>query len=94
MLIVIGLASHEPVCREPVPTMYSMEEDVITCVGLAPVKPGVFMAAVKYVLVVATGVEVVLLGVCFSGNDPACQVRYVSAYAYIMATRTQQSVLC
>ena len=57
------------------PTVYKLEEQLITCVGLAPAKPGVFMAAVKHVLVVCTNVEVVLLGVCFSGDNPSHQVR-------------------
>lgn len=61
-------------CRDPIPTVYSLEEEVITCVGLAPAKPGVFMTAVKYVLVLCTRVEVVLLGVCFSADDPGRQV--------------------
>lgn len=56
------------------PTVYNLEKDVITCVGLAPAKAGVFMAAVQHVLVVCTGVEIVLLGVCFSGNDTSRQV--------------------
>lgn len=62
-------------CRDAVPTLYKLEEQLITCVGLAPAKPGVFMAAVKHVLVVCTTVEVVLLGVCFSGDDTAAQAR-------------------
>jgi hypothetical protein len=57
-----------------VPTVTRVEEQLITCVGLAPVKPGVFMPAVRYVLVVCTSVEVVLLGVCFAGDNTSHQV--------------------
>jgi hypothetical protein len=61
--------------RDPVPTVYSLEEERITCVGLAPAKSGVFMAAVRHVLVVCTAAEAVLLGACFSGNDIDRQAR-------------------
>lgn len=55
--------------------MYSHEAQYITCVGLAPVKRGIFMVSVKYLLVVCTNVEVTLVGVCFSNGRPDGQVR-------------------
>lgn len=55
--------------------MYSHEAQYITCVGLAPVKKGIFMVSVKYLLVVCTNVEVTLVGVCFSNGRPDGQVR-------------------
>ena len=66
------------------PTVYSLEEEVITCVGLAPAKAGVFMTAVKYVLVLCTRVEVILLGVCFSGDDSSRQVRCAAPCACVL----------
>ena len=55
--------------------MNSHEAQSICTLGLAPVKPGVFMVSVKYVLVVCTNVEVTLLGVCFSDGTPSSEVR-------------------
>jgi len=49
---------------DDVPVEYSGEEQAIVAVGLARPKRGVFLQAIEYVLVVATTVEVVLLGVC------------------------------
>lgn len=54
--------------------MNSHEAQYICCMGLAPVKAGVFMVSVKYVLVVCTNVEVTLLGVCFSDGTPNSEV--------------------
>lgn len=54
--------------------MSSHEAQYICALGLAPVKPGVFMVSVKYVLVVSTSVEVTLLGVCFSDGTPNGEV--------------------
>ena len=55
--------------------MYSHEAQYITCVALAPVKRGIFMVSVKYVLVVCTNVEITLVGVCFSNGRSDGQVR-------------------
>lgn len=49
-----------------VPVEYCGEEQAICCVGLAQPKPGVFLSAIQHVLVLATTVEIVLLGVCTS----------------------------
>ena len=49
------------------PVEYS-EEQVICAVALAPPAPGVFIQAVKRLLVLATPVEIVLLGVCTTGG--------------------------
>ncbi|KAK6921602.1 Nucleoporin, Nup133/Nup155-like, C-terminal [Dillenia turbinata] len=57
---------------------YSGEEQAICAVGLAKSKPGVFVEAIQYILVLATPVELVLVGVCCSGRpdgtDPFAEV--------------------
>ncbi|XP_052204518.1 nuclear pore complex protein NUP155 [Diospyros lotus] len=57
---------------------YSGEEQVICAVGLAKAKPGIFVEAIQYLLVLATPVELILLGVCYSGRsdgtDPYAEV--------------------
>ncbi|GLC36182.1 hypothetical protein PLESTB_001371300 [Pleodorina starrii] len=47
-----------------VPLEYSGEDQAITCVGLAVPRPGVFLPAIRYIIVLCTTAEVVLLGVC------------------------------
>lgn len=57
---------------------YSGEEQAICAVGLAKCKPGIFVEAIQYILVLATPVELVLVGVCCSGRgdgtDPYAEV--------------------
>ncbi|XP_048318324.2 nuclear pore complex protein NUP155 isoform X1 [Ziziphus jujuba] len=57
---------------------YSGEEQAICAVGLAKSKPGVFIEAIQYLLVLATPVELILVGVCCSragdGTDPYAEV--------------------
>uniref|UniRef100_A0A2P2K7E5 Uncharacterized protein MANES_17G083900 n=1 Tax=Rhizophora mucronata TaxID=61149 RepID=A0A2P2K7E5_RHIMU len=57
---------------------YSGEEQAICAVGLAKSKPGVFVEAIQYLLVLATPVELTLVGVCCSGGgdgtDPYAEV--------------------
>ncbi|KAI8560615.1 hypothetical protein RHMOL_Rhmol04G0271800 [Rhododendron molle] len=57
---------------------YSGEEQAICAVGLAKAKPGIFVEAIQYLLVLATPVELILLGVCCSGSgdgmDPYAEV--------------------
>ncbi|KAI3453177.1 hypothetical protein Pfo_009840 [Paulownia fortunei] len=57
---------------------YSGEEQAICAVGLAKAKPGVFVEAIQYLLVLATPVELILVGVCCSGRsdetDPYAEV--------------------
>lgn len=54
------------------------EEQAICAVGLAKSKPGVFVEAIQYLLVLSTPVELVLVGVCCSGSgdgaDPYAEV--------------------
>ncbi|XP_057415824.1 nuclear pore complex protein NUP155 [Lotus japonicus] len=47
---------------------YSGEEQAICAVGLAKSKPGVFVEAIQYLLILATPVELILVGVCCSGG--------------------------
>ncbi|KAF5750111.1 nuclear pore complex protein [Tripterygium wilfordii] len=47
---------------------YSGEEQAICAVGLAKSKPGVFIEAIQYLLILATPVELILVGVCCSGG--------------------------
>ena len=49
---------------DDVPVEYSGEEQAIVAVGLVKPKTGVFLEAISYVLVVATTVELVMVGVC------------------------------
>ncbi|XP_043693925.1 nuclear pore complex protein NUP155-like isoform X2 [Telopea speciosissima] len=57
---------------------YCGEEQAICAVGLAKSKPGIFVEAIQRLLVLATPVELVLVGVCCSGRgdetDPYAEV--------------------
>ncbi|EEF36426.1 protein with unknown function [Ricinus communis] len=57
---------------------YRGEEQAICAVGLAKSKPGVFVEAIQYLLVLATPVELILVGVCCSGGgdgtDPYAEI--------------------
>ncbi|KAF3621306.1 hypothetical protein FXO38_31875, partial [Capsicum annuum] len=57
---------------------YSGDEQAICVVGLAKVKPGIFVEAIQYLLILATPVELILVGVCCSassdGTDPYAEV--------------------
>ncbi|KAM3705465.1 hypothetical protein ACB098_03G081800 [Castanea mollissima] len=57
---------------------YCGEEQAICAVGLAKSKPGVFVEAIQYLLILATPVELILVGVCCSrggdGTDPFAEV--------------------
>ncbi|XVF85446.1 hypothetical protein PTKIN_Ptkin17bG0118800 [Pterospermum kingtungense] len=54
------------------------EEQAICAVGLAKSRPGIFVEAIQYLLVLATPVELILVGVCCSGGadgtDPYAEV--------------------
>ncbi|KAK1262980.1 hypothetical protein QJS04_geneDACA012013 [Acorus gramineus] len=47
---------------------YSVVEQAICAVGLVKTKPGIFIEAIQYLLVLATPVELELIGVCCSGG--------------------------
>lgn len=49
---------------DDVPVEYSGEEQAIVAVGLVKPRSGVFLEAISYVLVVATTVELVMVGLC------------------------------
>ncbi|GMP93212.1 hypothetical protein CsSME_00043148 [Camellia sinensis var. sinensis] len=57
---------------------YSGEEQAICAVGLAKAKPGIFVEAIQYLLVLASPVELILVGVCCTGRgdgmDPYAEV--------------------
>lgn len=57
---------------------YSGEDQAICAVGLAKSKPGVFVEAIQYLLILATPVQLILVGVCCSGGadgtDPYAEV--------------------
>ncbi|KAK1559260.1 hypothetical protein Q3G72_012526 [Acer saccharum] len=57
---------------------YTGEEQVICAVGLAKSKPGIFVEAIQYLMILATPVELVLVGVCCSaggdGSDPYAEI--------------------
>lgn len=65
---------------------YSGEEQPICAVGLAKAKPGIFVEAIQYLLVLATPVELILLGVCCSssgdGTDPYAELSLQSLPEY------------
>ena len=45
-------------CRNDVPQEYSGEDETISAVGLVRPKPGIFVPAIQYLLVVCTTIEV------------------------------------
>ncbi|GLT96738.1 hypothetical protein SLE2022_143410 [Rubroshorea leprosula] len=57
---------------------YNGEEQAICAVGLAKSKAGVFIEAIQYLLILATPVELILVGVCCSGGadgtDPYSEI--------------------
>ncbi|KAF5207744.1 Nuclear pore complex protein, partial [Thalictrum thalictroides] len=57
---------------------YSGEEQAICAVGLAKTRPGIFVEAIQYLLVLATPTELILVGVCCTGRgdgtDPYAEV--------------------
>ncbi|GAV66265.1 Nucleoporin_C domain-containing protein/Nucleoporin_N domain-containing protein [Cephalotus follicularis] len=57
---------------------FSGEEQAICAVGLAKTKPGIFIEAIQHLLVLATPVELILVGVCCSGGgdgaDPYAEI--------------------
>src|SRR5210317_557443 len=53
---------------DDVPVEYSGEEQAIVAVGLVKPKAGVFLEAISYVLVIATTVELVMVGVCLEDD--------------------------
>ncbi|XP_068659840.1 nuclear pore complex protein NUP155 [Aristolochia californica] len=57
---------------------YTGEEQAICAVGLVKSKPGIFIEAIQYLLVLATPVELILLGVCCTasgdGGDPYAEI--------------------
>nr|CAD1822424.1 unnamed protein product [Ananas comosus var. bracteatus] len=57
---------------------YNGEEQAICAVGLARTKPGIFVEAIQYLLVLATPVELILIGVCCTasgdGTDPYAEI--------------------
>lgn len=56
------------------PIEYSGEEQAIVSVGLCTPRPGVFVEAIRYLLVVCTTTEIVLLGVCCSSGGAGSTV--------------------
>ena len=45
-------------CRNDVPQEYSGEDETISAVGLVRPKPGIFVPAIQYLLVICTTIEV------------------------------------
>ncbi|XP_077236028.1 nuclear pore complex protein NUP155-like [Tasmannia lanceolata] len=69
---------------------YSGEEHAICAVGLAKCKPNIFVEAIKYLLVLATPVELILVGVCCSasgdGGDPYAELSLQSLPEYTISS--------
>ena len=53
---------------QDVPIEYSGEDQAIVALGIAKPRPGVFVEAIQYVLVVCTATQILLLGVCCSSG--------------------------
>lgn len=57
---------------------YSVEEQAICVVGLAKSKAGIFVEAIQYLLILATPIELTVVGLCCSGgadgNDPYSEI--------------------
>ncbi|GAB2228632.1 hypothetical protein Droror1_Dr00022752 [Drosera rotundifolia] len=67
---------------------YSGEEQAICAVGLAKCKTGIFVEAIQYLIVLATPVELVLVGVCCTGRpdgtDPYAEVSLQPLPEYVV----------
>ncbi|GMJ13372.1 nucleoporin 155 [Hibiscus trionum] len=65
---------------------YNVEEQAICAVGLTKSRPGIFIEAIQYLLVLATPVELIIVGVCCSGGgdntDPYAEVSLQSLPEY------------
>jgi len=53
---------------QDIPIEYSGEEQAIVSVGLCTPRPGVFVEAIRHIMIVCTTTEIVLLGVCCSAG--------------------------
>lgn len=69
---------------------YHADEQAICAVGLARAKPGIFVEAIQYILVLATPVELILVGVCCSasadGTDPYAELSLQPLPEYVIST--------
>ncbi|KAL5218790.1 hypothetical protein ABZP36_019474 [Zizania latifolia] len=69
---------------------HSADDQVICAVGLARAKPGIFVEAIQYLLVLATPVELILVGVCCStspdGTDTYAELSLQPLPEYIIST--------
>ncbi|KAL5210921.1 hypothetical protein ABZP36_006544 [Zizania latifolia] len=69
---------------------HNADDQVICAVGLARAKPGIFVEAIQYLLVLATPVELILVGVCCSasadGTDPYVDLSLQPLPEYIIST--------
>ncbi|XP_039069008.1 nuclear pore complex protein NUP155-like isoform X2 [Hibiscus syriacus] len=65
---------------------YNVEEQTICAVGLTKSRHGIFIEAIQYLLILATPVELILVGVCCSGGgdntDPYAEVSLQSLPEY------------
>jgi nuclear pore complex protein Nup155 len=68
--------------------LFDEQDQIILSVGLVKPLPGVFVSSVDQVLVVATPLEVFLLGVAFSNRSPVESEKVASA---IILYQTQMS---
>ncbi|KAI3733777.1 hypothetical protein L6452_13233 [Arctium lappa] len=79
---------------------YNGEEQAICAVGLVKAKPGIFVEAIQYLLVLATPVELLLIGVCCSGSgdgtDPYAEVSLQPLPEYTIPSDgvTMTSIAC
>jgi hypothetical protein len=59
--VLCGFVPRDGQCQD-----YNVDEQAICAVGLARAKPGIFIEAIQYLLVLATPVEVRMIYVPFS----------------------------
>eukprot|EP00741_Cyanophora_paradoxa_P004261 tig00000789_g4137.t1 len=64
-LFLWNYANGKDICE------FSGVDEIIVSVGLVKPRPDVFVDEIKYLLVIATPLEIVLLGVCFQGGSPS-----------------------
>ncbi|KAJ3091850.1 hypothetical protein HK102_013147 [Quaeritorhiza haematococci] len=87
--------------------MFEDQDQVIVSVGLAKPIPGVFIDQIEYLLIVATPIEIILLGVAFSGGADGGKKRELTLYnthmsvpsdnismTSIVSTRTGRIFMC
>lgn len=77
-----------------VPIEYCEEEQAIVSVGLCTPRPGVFVEAIRYLLVICTASEIVLLGVCCNDETDTLMLQQLPMYSVPSDNVSMTSVKC